>query len=277
MTTNLTLKRYILKTLKLDNYKRDYRLISRLPKYLNDTLIGLLLSDGGLQKSTDTSNVRLSVTMSMNSYPYIFHLYNLFEPYIDTDLKTLDIKSSNSVEPDKKYTTVRFKTISMPQLLYYYNIFYKKNIINNKFEKIVPMELKNNFNAITLAHLIMGDGNYLNTRNIIRIYTNSYTEKDVRLLSNIITDNLGIDTKVVFDRKDQYIIVIENISHTRDLMLPYMHPSMLYKLGINENILPDSLDMLETHLGVFNKSNDFKNKFKIINNKFNYFNIINII
>jgi hypothetical protein len=277
MTTNLTLKRYILKTLKLDNYKRDYRLISRLPKYLNDTLIGLLLSDGGLQKSTDTSNVRLSVTMSMNSYPYIFHLYNLFEPYIDTDLKTLDIKSSNSVEPDKKYTTVRFKTISMPQLLYYYNIFYKKNIINNKFEKIVPMELKNNFNAITLAHLIMGDGNYLNTRNIIRIYTNSYTEKDVRLLSNIIIDNLGIDTKVIFDRKDQYIIVIENISHTRDLMLPYMHPSMLYKLGINENILPDSLYMLETHLGVFNKSNDFKNKFKIINNKFNYFNIINII
>jgi len=277
MTTNLTLKRYILKTLKLDNYKRDYRLIPRLPKYLNDTLIGLLLSDGGLQKSTDTSNVRLSVTMSMNSYPYIFHLYNLFEPYIDTDLKTLDIKSSNSVQPDKKYTTVRFKTISMPQLLYYYNIFYKKNIINNKFEKIVPMELKNNFNAISLAHLIMGDGNYLNTRNIIRIYTNSYTEKDVRLLSNIITDNLGIDTKVVFDRKDQYIIVIENVNYTRDLLLPYMHPSMLYKLGINENILPDSLDMFETHLDVFKISNDSKNKFKIINNKFNYFNIINII
>lgn len=77
--TNLRLKRYILKTLKLDNYKRNYKLIPKLPKYLNDTLIGLLLSDGGLQKSADTSNVRLSVTMFMNSYPYIFHLYNLFE------------------------------------------------------------------------------------------------------------------------------------------------------------------------------------------------------
>ena len=277
--TNLTLKRYILKTLKLDNYKRDYRLIPRLPKYLNDTLIGLLLSDGGLQKSTDRSNVRLSVTMSMNSYPYIFHLYNLFEPYIDTYLKTLDIKSSNPVELGKKYTTVRFKTISMPQLLYYYNIFYKKNIINKKFEKIVPVELKNNFNAISLAHLIMGDGNYLNKRNIIRIYTNSFTEKDVKLLSNIIIDNLGINNKVVFDRKNQYIIVIEkdNINHTRDILLPYMHPSMLYKLGINENIVPSSLNMVETHSGVLNKSNDSKNKFKIINNKFNYFNIIDII
>ena len=45
---NLTLKRYILKTLKLNNYKKDYRLLIKLPKYLNDVLIGLLLSDGGL-------------------------------------------------------------------------------------------------------------------------------------------------------------------------------------------------------------------------------------
>jgi len=141
------------------------------------------------------------------------------------------------------------------------------------------VELKNNFNAISLAHLIMGDGNYLNKRNIIRIYTNSFTEKDVKLLSNIIIDNLGINNKVVFDRKNQYIIVIEkdNINHTRDILLPYMHPSMLYKLGINENIVPNSLNMLETHSGVLNKSNDSKNKFKIINNKFNYFNIIDII
>jgi len=130
--TDLTLKRYILKTIKKEDYKRDYRLMENLPKYLNDTLIGLLLSDGGLQKSTETSNVRLSVTMSINSFPYIFHLYNLFEPYIDTDLKIIDIKNSNKLEYNKNYSTVRFKTISAPQFMYYYNLFYKKNILNNK-------------------------------------------------------------------------------------------------------------------------------------------------
>jgi len=134
------------------------------------------------------------------------------------------------------------------------------------------VELKNNFSAISLAHLIMGDGNYLNRRNIIRIYTNSFTEIDVRLLSNIITNYLGIKNKVVFDRKNQYIIVIEkdNINYTRNLLLPYMHPSMLYKLGINENFFPNSLNMVETHSNVLNRSNNS-------NNKFNYFNIINII
>jgi hypothetical protein len=130
--TDLTLKRYILKTLKINNYKRDYRLMNKLPPYLRDTLIGLLLSDGGLQRSTDTSNVRLSVIMSINTYPYIFHLYNLFEPYIDTDLKVIDIKSSNKFNNNRNYSTIRFKTISTPQFIYYYNIFYKKNIILNK-------------------------------------------------------------------------------------------------------------------------------------------------
>jgi len=123
---DLTLKRYVFKTLKINDYKRDYRLMNKLPKYLNDTLIGLLLSDGGLQKSTNTSNVRLSVTMSINSYPYIFHLYNLFEPYIDTDLKMIDIKSSNKADCNKNYSTVRFKTIAASLFMYYYNIFYKK-------------------------------------------------------------------------------------------------------------------------------------------------------
>jgi LAGLIDADG DNA endonuclease family len=67
--------------------------MNKFTQYLNDTLIGLLLSDGGLQRSTDTFNVRLSVTMSVKSYPYLFHLYNLFELYIGTDLKIIDIKN----------------------------------------------------------------------------------------------------------------------------------------------------------------------------------------
>ena len=129
---DLTLKRYILKSLKIKDYKRDYRLMGNLPKYLNDTLFGLLLSDGGLQKSTETSNVRLSVTMSINSYPYIFHLYNLFEPYIDTDLKIMDIKNSNKLEYNKNNSTVILKTIFAPLFVYYHNLLYKKNSLNNK-------------------------------------------------------------------------------------------------------------------------------------------------
>jgi hypothetical protein len=119
---------------------------------------------------------------------------------------------------------------------------------------VVPLELKYNFNAISMAHLIMGDGNYLSERNIIRIYTNSFTKENVDFLSNIIYSNLYIKNKVIHDRNNQYIIIIiekEYINYTREIILPYMHPSMLYKLGLKED--------------------------NISFNKFDYFNIIDNI
>jgi len=125
--------------------------------------------------------------------------------------------------------------------------------MNNRLEKIIPLELKHNFNEISLAHLIMGDGYYLKERNIIRIYTNSFDKNNVILLSEIINKNLSISSKVIHDRNNQYIIVIEkdNVDLTRKITLPYMHPSMLYKLGIYTSTIPDY--------------------------KFDYFNIKNII
>ena len=99
--------------------------------------------------------------------------------------------------------------------------------------------MKYNFNAVSLAHLIMGDGNYLKERNIIRIYTNSYIQSDVISLSNIMKENLSINSKVIHDRNNQYIIVIEkdNIDLIRKIILPYIHPSMLYKLGIQKDTI----------------------------------------
>lgn len=52
----------------------------------------------------------------------------------------------------------------MAQLLYYYNIFYKKKYYNNKWQKIVVLELKHKFNIVYLAHLVWKDGNNLKDR-----------------------------------------------------------------------------------------------------------------
>jgi hypothetical protein len=98
-------ERYVLKTLKLENYKKDYRLLSKLLKYLNDILISLLLLDSGLKRPTETSNIRLSIIMSINNYSYILYLYNIFEPYIDSDIKFLYVKGSGNL-CNKIYFTV---------------------------------------------------------------------------------------------------------------------------------------------------------------------------
>jgi hypothetical protein len=120
-------------------------------------------------------------------------------------------------------------------LVKYYNLFYKEDKILKKWIKIIPEDLKYDFDSLGLAHLIKGDGNYLKERGIIRIYTNSFSKSHVILLSNIIYENLGIKNKVIHDRKDQYIIHIDKISFEliKDLVLQYMRPSMYYKLGLD--------------------------------------------
>jgi len=201
-----------------------------LSKYLENSLIGILLSDGRLKRASKTSNVKLNINMSFNNYPYIFHLYNLFESYIGTNLKSMNIYNL-----DKIYFTIRFKTISLPQLLSYYNIFYNKNVIDNKIKKRVPKKICNKFNEVSVAHLIIGNGNYMKDRNLIKIYTNSFIKEDVLFLSIVINKLLNINSKIIHDWNDQYIIIIEkeeNVDIVRENTLPYIHPSMLYKLGI---------------------------------------------
>jgi len=61
---------------------------------------------------------------------------------------------------------------------------------------------------ITLAHLIMGDGNYDSTRNRVRIYTNAFSYEDNLRIAAAVTEKLGISTSVMHDRKDQYILTI---------------------------------------------------------------------
>ena len=62
----------------------DYRRKLILPKYLQDVMVGLLLSDGHLEKSSPTSASRLSVNFSLKHASYLMHLYNLFEPYTNS-------------------------------------------------------------------------------------------------------------------------------------------------------------------------------------------------
>jgi hypothetical protein len=59
--------------------------------------------------------------------------------------------------------------------------------------------------------------------------------EDVEKLAFAITSELAIETKTVHDRNGQYMLTISKsqLSKVIDLVSPYMHPSILYKLGLN--------------------------------------------
>ena len=229
-----TLKRFLNSLYKncKDLYKIEYRNKLSMPYYLHQVLIGLLLSDGFLEKSSPISTVRLSITFGILHVGYLFHLFVLFEPYTDSGVQIIKV---NNKKINTKYLEVKFNTVSLPIFLIYHKLFYIKDSKSKRFVKIVPLNIEYLMTPVVLAHLIMGDGNFKSPDNIIRIYTNSFSKSDVERLGLAISNKLGIMTKVVHDRNDQYILTISKnqLEIVRSLILPYMHNSMIYKLGLN--------------------------------------------
>ena len=245
------IKRFIIKTMKLDGYISSYRLRPDLPNYLSQVLIGLLLSDGSLEKPLQKGGVRFSLNLSFNNASLLFHVYNLFEPYVNGFPNIVKVIPNRLRwgHKDKEFDSIRFKTVILPNLVNYYDRFYQFRSEKGKIVKVLPLNIMDIMTPIVLAYMIMGDGNYHKGKNIIRIYTNNFTKAEVDILADVLYRKLSINARVQHDRRQQYIIVIDKnqIDIVRELVLPYMHPCMMYRIGLinttnkfnYENILKD--------------------------------------
>lgn len=203
--------------------------IGILPSDLHSVLIGLMLSDGSLYKSSPTSNVRLEMSFGEKYKEFAFHIGVLFKDYMGNPVKSLEVKGVNKV-----YTNYRLKTKTLAIFNGYHDMFYKLDSESNKYKKIVPTNINELMDPIILAYLIQGDGNYNKSSNRVRIYTNSYTKSEVENLSLAINTKLNIYTAVLHDRNDQWIITIgaKNLELLRNIVKPYFHSSMLYRIGL---------------------------------------------
>ena len=78
----------------------------------------------------------------------------------------------------------------------------------------------------------MDDGGITNSG--IRIATNSFKLKEVELLNDVLKSKYNLETTIQkIWIKDQYSIYIkkQSIPNLRNIVLPFIHSSMLYKLG----------------------------------------------
>jgi LAGLIDADG DNA endonuclease family len=196
---------------------------------LNSILIGIMLSDGGLYRSSPSANTRFEMSFGEKYKELAFHIGDLFKDYMSNPVKSLEVKGKNKV-----YNNYRLKTKTLKIFNSYHDIFYKLNPDTNKYIKIVPENIINLMNPIVLAYLIQGDGNFDQSRNRVRIYTNSYSKIEVENLAKSIKTKLNIYTALLLDRKDQYILTIgaKNLDLLRNIVTPHFHPSMLYRLGL---------------------------------------------
>jgi hypothetical protein len=170
----------------------------QITKELNSILNGLILGDASISKTSSTSNARLEISFGQKYLSFAEHVALILAEFVSRPLKEVKIKHRKKV-----YINYRIKTKTLPIFNSFHDSFYNYNKDLNKYKKIVPLNICEMMDPIVLAYLIMTDGNFDKSRNRVRIYTNSFTKKEVESIALAIETKLGIYTGVLYDRKDQ--------------------------------------------------------------------------
>jgi hypothetical protein len=92
---------------------------NQLPDNLHSILIGLMLGDGSLSRTSKTSNTRLEMSFGTNYKQFAEKIGYLFKEYMNKPVKEIEVKGANRI-----YINYRLKTKSLPVFNYYYDLFY---------------------------------------------------------------------------------------------------------------------------------------------------------
>ena len=186
-------------------------------------VIGSLLGDAYANART-IEGTRICYRQSDKHIDYLFWLYDFF--YARGYCSNLKPRRYTRKLKDMEYYGYEFNTFTFRSFNWIHKLFYKKGTkyINPKIEQYLT--------SLALAIWIMDDGCWANSG--VRIATNCFELEEVKLLVNMLTKlyNLNCTVQKIEGRYSIYITK-ESISRLRSILLPYILPSMRYKLGLN--------------------------------------------
>ena len=128
---------------------------------------------------------------------------------------------------EKKYYGYEFNTYTFRNFDWIHKMFYKDG------KKRIHYNLGNLLTPLALAIWISDDGCWIKSG--IRISCNAFTLKEVKLLIKILNENFGLICNVqnigIFNKYYIYI-QSQSIPKLREITSPFIHNSMLSKLGL---------------------------------------------
>lgn len=162
---------------------------------LQSIVIGLLLSDGWLQKRGHW-NPRFGLKQSIINFPYLWACYNEF-CYLCSGVPY----SGKTWLRGKLFFNASFQTRQLECFMELYNLFYI--IVKGKQIKIIKPDLFFYMDYIVLAHWIMGDGS--KCHNGLDLNTQGFTLNEVILLANILRIKFDIQPTLQKSKPDSSI------------------------------------------------------------------------
>jgi hypothetical protein len=212
---------------KITKYIRN---ITPFYSYTQSVLIGIILSDGWLQKNKANWNARLGFKQSIINFEYLWHVFQVLSPYC----QSLPF-STKSVMRGRLFYSVEIQTRAYPFLTELHSLFYS----GNKKVLPAPSKLFELLTPVALAHLIMCDGSIRNES--IVICTDNFTIKEVVQIINVLIIKFRIECSIHYDNSYPRIYISrKSFTTLKSLINPFIVTSMQYKLlgRLERNRLP---------------------------------------
>lgn len=185
-------------------------------------VVGVLLGDASLQTYTNGRTWRLRFIQGDLHKAYLFHLYDIFAPWVKTPPKSIDDGFGNI----RWY----FNTTVQPELTILGKKLYLKR--GKKRLKIIPSNIDSFLTVDGLAYWYQDDGYKINNGKAYGLSTNCFSLKELGYLKEGLKKIWGIEVSFHKKRKDQYHLYIprKNSEEFKNLIKPYIHESMKYKI-----------------------------------------------
>lgn len=124
-----------------------------LSSYQAQALIGLLLGDLYMRRTSATANARLAFRQGLVHETYACFIYNLFIGFIKQGY-TYAIMGDWSTPKSLPRISISFCTLCLPCFNYFYDLFYPLD------KKVVLTIIANLLTYVSLAFWIMDDGTF---------------------------------------------------------------------------------------------------------------------
>ena len=193
-----------------------------LPILIRSIIVGLLLSDGYLIIKGNSKNASFAITQSLSHFGYAYFIFEHLMHYCSR-YPILRKRKGNRFNIET--FSLEIYTRSMPCLTELYNIYYSDN------KKCFKDLVYNDLTPVALAHWVMGDGTFNGIS--LLLCTDSFTIKETVILMNVLFIKYDISCTIRYynNKYPRIYIYKSQMPKIISIIKPYMHKSMMYKLG----------------------------------------------
>lgn len=203
-------------TVGSSRYTFSERALIKIPISKRSVFIGIILSDATIQKQNKGGDARLQFKQKYSQFEYFYSVFFNLSHYCSRGPSV-----TKTILHKKIHYGLSFTTRSLLCITELHELFYHEG------KKIIPNNIYDLLTWEALAHWVMGDGSY-NTG--ITLQTQCFTIKELVLIINVLMIKLNLECTI--HKQDDYsVIYIKRKSLKKNLhnILPYIHPTLLYK------------------------------------------------